>query len=665
MRLTRRTLWAIFFLMPLLIANTSGVLGQNVPDDNTDDDSTEVTARVARISFIKGKAQIRRADNEDWETVTKNLPIVEGDEIVTEKNTRIEIQFDTYKYLRLAEKAYLKITTLRNEAIAVSLSEGSLSLRALKFEKDKEFFEIDAPHTTIAVQKLGVYRVDAGDNNYTVVQINVTEGGKAQVYSSDAGFMLRNGRRARVFTEGEYAGEWDLGDATRSMDEFDNWNLDRDEKIAKSLNKSHYDKYYDRDIYGAEDLNDFGEWINTREYGYVWRPFESSYSQYANWSPYRYGQWRWLPTFGWTWVNYEPWGWATYHYGRWVFHDGYWVWTPYSKYRRKRSWWRPALVIIASIGRDIYWCPLPYDYGYYGYGGRRGNGRRHHNNGGGNPTPTPTPNATPTPTPTSGGGGWQIHNDGTGRVFGIGQTKGVISVAKSEFGRGNGIFRTAPTDVARKVLSKTQDEIKTPPILPTYKDLNGDVNTKILVKNPTYTKTKSTVKTGATDRKVGVSLDKKLRNERIYGNRSPVVNNKKNPKTVDNSSKRETGAVTRSPDIVAPRRNDSKSRDNSSNSSQKNPEVKRTPPPVRSEVKREEPKSKPKRQEPQYKPPPPRRSQPKYEPPRSSQPRNNPPPRRAQPKNNPPPPRAKPKNNPPPPSKKSEPPPSKKGKPLF
>lgn len=649
----RRTLWATFLPVFILFTGASIALGQDVPKDYAGDEN-EVTARVARISYIKGNAQIRRVDNDDWERVTKNLPIVEGDEIATGRNTRIEIQFDTYKFLRLEEKAFLKITTLRDEGIAVSLPEGSLNLRLFEFEKDDEFFEIDAPKTTIAVQKAGMYRVNAGDNNYTVVEINVTEGGKAQVYSENAGFTLRNGRRARVFTEGQYAGEWDLGDAERNMDQFDNWSLERDEIIAKRLDEAYYDRYYDRGIYGAEDLNDFGEWIYTRNYGYVWKPYPNAISQYDNWSPYRYGQWRWVPAFGWTWVNYEPWGWATYHYGRWVFYDGYWVWTPYPRYRPRRSWWRPALVIFASIGRDIYWCPLPYDYGYYGYDRRRGRRGYGNDNGDrGNPTPTPTP------TPTATGGGELIRpNDGTGRVFGNMPVGSVTSVPRSEFGRGNGMFREANPEVAQKILISTPQILESPPILPTYKDLNGEMNEKIRVKNPTYAENTPTVKTGATDRKTGVSMDEKLRRERIHGNRSPIVNNKTDDKSNGDSNRRSTGAVKRSPKIVStPTFNNKSDRDASTNTKSRSVERKSTPPvytpPRRTETKREEPKYEPppRREEPKYEPPP-QREEPKYEPP---------PPTREEPKYEPPP----SKNESPPPAKSEPKPPRSKIDPLF
>jgi hypothetical protein len=51
--------------------------------DFDEEDPPAVTGRVARISYISDDAQVRRAGSQDWEKVTLNLPLVEGDEIVT------------------------------------------------------------------------------------------------------------------------------------------------------------------------------------------------------------------------------------------------------------------------------------------------------------------------------------------------------------------------------------------------------------------------------------------------------------------------------------------------------------------------------------------------------------------------------------------------------
>ena len=351
----------------------------NGPDDE-DDYSTEAQARVARIRFLEGDAQIKRIDSDEWELATVNLPLVEGDEIQTGPESRLELQFDINTYLRIDEDSFVKITSLGDEGVAVSISSGTLLMSVLEFDPDKGYLEIDAPQTTVAITQQGKYRIDAGSDFDKKVDVAVWDGGLARVYTLDSGFTLKNEQSASMELEGLYAGKWAVARSSGTRDDFDDWSASRDELINDSLNDSHYGRYYDRDLYGADDLNDYGSWQYNDDYGYLWTPYGSAVSRYANWSPYRYGHWRWLPYFGWTWVNDEPWGWATYHYGRWIYLNGRWFWTPYSYnsyYRSRRSWWRPAIVYISYIGNNICWYPLPYRYNYYDYNRRyRNNWRR-------------------------------------------------------------------------------------------------------------------------------------------------------------------------------------------------------------------------------------------------------------------------------------------------
>nr|MDQ3043282.1 hypothetical protein [Acidobacteriota bacterium] len=355
--------------------------------------------------------------------------------------------------------------------------------------------------------------------------------------------------------DGNYAGEWETSDASKYADEFDSWALQRDAIIAKRLQNADYDKYYDRDLYGAEDLNEYGEWIYTKKYGYVWRPYRDSVSRYADWSPYRYGQWRWIPPYGWTWVNDEPWGWATYHHGRWVWDNGGWYWTPYSQYRGRRSWWQPALVVISYIGNSICWYPLPYDYGYYNYNSHYYNDRRRYNTTIINNT-TVVVNPTPVPTPAVTAGTILSPGKRNPRLLAPPSTlipaAGVVAVDASSFGRGKSNFRIAPVDLAKKVLSETPSETVKPPMLPTFKDLNGKLSREILPVNPRNTRAETHIKTGAIERTSGVSINENVRRERILGNRPPV---EKTPRPENNGGSestapiRNTGAVKRLPRV--------------------------------------------------------------------------------------------------------------------
>ncbi|HNU09582.1 MAG TPA: FecR domain-containing protein, partial [Pyrinomonadaceae bacterium] len=130
--------------MPLLLVFAFPVLGADEDDEYVPD----VTARVVRISLLSGDVQVRRgAEEQTWERATLNLPLVEGDELVTGPSARVEVQFDRDSYVRLDENSTLKFTTVRDEGIALSVPQGTISLRVLSFKKSKEFFEIDAPST--------------------------------------------------------------------------------------------------------------------------------------------------------------------------------------------------------------------------------------------------------------------------------------------------------------------------------------------------------------------------------------------------------------------------------------------------------------------------------------------------------------------------------------
>jgi len=98
-----------------------------------------------------------------------------------------------------------------------------------------------------------------------------------------------------------------------------------------------------------DDLNPFGDWIYTPEYGYVWRPY---FDYPEAFRPYS-SNGRWMYTdYGWTWVSDYTWGWATFHYGRWYLDDYLgWMWIPGYE-------WAPAWVAWGSYEGYWGWAPL-------------------------------------------------------------------------------------------------------------------------------------------------------------------------------------------------------------------------------------------------------------------------------------------------------------------
>ncbi len=95
------------------------------------------------------------------------------------------------------------------------------------------------------------------------------------------------------------------------------------------------------------NLDPYGHWFVSAEYGQVWQPYES----YRGWNPYYDGQWVYTDL-GWTWVSDYPWGAIPYHYGTWYPDPVFgWVWVP-------GEVWAPAWVVFRTGPDYIGWAPV-------------------------------------------------------------------------------------------------------------------------------------------------------------------------------------------------------------------------------------------------------------------------------------------------------------------
>ncbi len=609
-----------------------------------EDEEPDMTDRVARISYIKGDVHVKRSDGDVWERAVLNLPIVEGDELTTGPDARFEIQFGAYSHLRISEKSVIKITTLRDNLVAVSLPEGAVTATLARFDDDNDAFEIDAPSTTVAFLKAGRYRVDAGPVGYEAVRVSIPEEGEARIYSNNSGFSLRAGRSARVFVAGPYIGEFEHGEASQFVDSFDRWALDRDELIAKRQASAYYGKYYDTDLYGADDLNDNGDWIFTRDYGYVWRPYRTAVSGYADWSPYRYGSWRWVPGFGWAWVNDEPWGWATYHHGRWIWYSGAWHWAPYGYHRTRRSWWYPALVVLRVVNRNVCWYPLSYHHAYYNYN------RNYHRNYRRNRDDPDGDNVTRPPLGTPREPSRQI-------VAANPPGSSVISVPLDDFGKGRGVFKKLPVDDGRNIVAQVVTPQDDAPQLPAMRDIRAKVRDDIRADEPKLPVRRTTVSVGAaTRRNDDGPLDKTLRSRIIQGDR-PVLMPRIDPGTGDVRAPSDAKAV-RSTGAVGRPQSQPAGRDTKEPSRTITPMHRNDPPPAQSVPRNDAPKTVIRRdpavldtptvEPPRRAEPPPQRSEPKKEPSRREEP-----PKKSDPPQKSEPPRSEPNKRPDAPAKKA------------
>ena len=497
---------ALLYLLPALFLLVPSALA----DDDTSGEEYEERARVLRVSLVKGEVSLKRAGGQEWARARLNTPLVEGDLLATGRDSRLEIQADARNFLRVGPDSVLKIVTLRDEGIALSLSEGTATLRLSRFDGDREYFELDAPGTTVAAEKAGQYRVDARPDGSVVV--TVRDEGRARIYSQTSGFVLRNNRTARFVSDAAGEGDWDVGAAAQT-DEWDRWNDERERYLAARLRYEGRERYYDPEIYGAEELDIYGDWVYTSDYGYVWRPHTTVVNKYYDWAPYRHGRWEWCPPYGWTWVPDEEWGWAPYHYGRWVHVNNRWCWAPRGYgYRYGRARWRPALVAFVTIefGRDRQVCWYPLTHGQRDPRGRWWSRRRE-----------PL-------TPLRPGEIDRLRRADPALL------RAVTAAPARDFGAATLRARPAAVDLARRALATEpvrgqlpfMREDYVPRLAPRERAVGANGRDTLIINRPAPALPARTLPerpTGAAARTPGVPLDGELRRARIFNNREPRV----------------------------------------------------------------------------------------------------------------------------------------------
>ncbi len=342
--------------------------GSQQQDDSFDPDS--VNRGVARLSMMNGDVSIRRGDSGEFVAAAMNAPLVAGDRVLTGPNSRAEVQFDWANVIRIAENSEIRLADLADRRYQIQIAHGMATFRVLR--QSEADVELSTPQVSVRPKGEGVYKLLVGDNGESS-EITV-RAGEVDVFTPRGTETVRAGQAMQVRGSGTDP-EFQIV-AAMGEDEWDRWNRNRDQDLLQTASYS----YVNQDAYGAEDLDNYGQWVNDPSYGNVWAPRVA-----AGWAPYQEGRWVWIDWYGWSWLSYDPWGWAPYHYGRWFQSANHgWCWYPGARVGRR--YWSPGLVAFVGFGggggrfNRIGWVPLGpherYDrwYGRNYYGGNRGFG---------------------------------------------------------------------------------------------------------------------------------------------------------------------------------------------------------------------------------------------------------------------------------------------------
>uniref|UniRef100_A0A372ITX0 FecR protein domain-containing protein n=2 Tax=Paracidobacterium acidisoli TaxID=2303751 RepID=A0A372ITX0_9BACT len=292
--------------------------------------------RVARIAWIGGNVSLQTAGADEWSAAPPNYPMTSGDRLYVDQGGRAVLQNGSND-LRLGGGSDVTLTNLTDDYEQVGVAQGSVRVRVYALVPGGTI-EVDTPNGAVIMQQPGDYRINVyPDNQGSVVQVNA---GTVQIAGPNVNQEVDQGEAVQLYgTNAIEIGAVDM----MPPDDLDRWSEERDRHIQASVSA----RYVSRDIPGYDDLDDYGSWTPTPDYGPVWYPRSVA----AGWQPYTVGHWAYVAPWGYTWVDDAAWGYAPFHYGRWVTVGGRWGWVPGPV--NVRPVYAPAFVAFVGGGPGV------------------------------------------------------------------------------------------------------------------------------------------------------------------------------------------------------------------------------------------------------------------------------------------------------------------------
>ncbi len=299
------------------------------------------------VSYLHGTAYGRADSDEEFGVLERNMPLQEGDELLTRENTFMEIALSNGVMVWFNSGTILKLDKIYNKPV-VDFELGEFFLHNPGESRSNTTVTIGYESSrSVYIYPDSLAKLSLGEDGEFSLEVWK---GKAQIAIDSGIISVEKGKRLSVRADGT-----SLYFSSFSLSPRENF-----EKLAlahyKQIDKHDTTQYVKEPINGISRLHDYGDWYyDAHVSSYVWRPRVGGY-----WRPFLYGRWIYHP-YGAYWVSYDRWGWGPYHYGRW-FRDGLgrWVWVPGYHFS-------PARVLFYSYGSYYFWAPMGFGIYYYSY----------------------------------------------------------------------------------------------------------------------------------------------------------------------------------------------------------------------------------------------------------------------------------------------------------
>src|ERR1700758_418588 len=175
-------------------------------DQDDEDQGQDPPARVGRLNFSEGSVSFRPAGEDDWVTAVPNRPMVSGDDLWADQNSRAEVHVGSTA-LRLGASTGITFLALDDRTTQIRLAQGSLFLR-VRHVDDDDSYEVDTPNLAFTLLQPGEYRVDVSEDGSQT--ITTVWHGRGRVNGGGFTYTVVAGQSARFSGNQDHL-DYDLG----------------------------------------------------------------------------------------------------------------------------------------------------------------------------------------------------------------------------------------------------------------------------------------------------------------------------------------------------------------------------------------------------------------------------------------------------------------------
>ena len=296
---------------------------------------------IVRLSFVQGQVSILQGDTTQFDQAQANMPLFAGNTLATGENGQAEVEFTDGSVAQLTPQSQLRLVRLPNGSARDGVTEMEL-LSGLGY------FELNTADGQRYVVRFNAAAAQPAENS--IFRINLDSAPDVAVLAGsvratvDGAFDETISEGGSLHFQADDASNVNVAASIQS-DSWDRWNQDRDNQIASEAQQ----QTSARETAGAsnqpgwDDLDAYGDWYPTEDYGNVWVPSNVP----AGWDPYGSGYWANYPSWGYTWISAYPWGWLPYHCGAWNYWNSFgWGWVP----GQCGLGWQPGVTIWNAPG---------------------------------------------------------------------------------------------------------------------------------------------------------------------------------------------------------------------------------------------------------------------------------------------------------------------------